>query len=316
MQFLSGTTNYNFMSKRKLAAFISMLLLLASIASLAIQGLNFGIDFTGGTMIELAYEEEAQLNDIRTKLEQSGYDDAIVQNFGSVHEVLIRLPISGDKNMSELSNLVVASLQAEHETKIDVRRVEFVGPQVGEELTEQGGLAMLYALIGILIYVAFRFEYRFAIGSVAALVHDVVLTLGIFSVFQLEFDLTVLAAILAIIGYSLNDTIVVFDRVRETFLRMRKGSSEEIVNRALNDTLSRTLMTSITTLLVVTSLFVFGGEVIHAFSIALLLGIVIGTYSSIYIASNTVLAMGVSKADLMPPEKEEGVDINEDGSQV
>ena len=196
MQFLSGTTNYNFMSKRKLAAFISMLLLLASIASLAIQGLNFGIDFTGGTMIELAYEEEAQLNDIRTKLEQSGYDDAIVQNFGSVHEVLIRLPISGDKNMSELSNLVVASLQADHETKIDVRRVEFVGPQVGEELTEQGGLAMLYALIGILIYVAFRFEYRFAIGSVAALVHDVVLTLGIFSVFQLEFDLTVLAAIL------------------------------------------------------------------------------------------------------------------------
>lgn len=316
MQFLNGTTNYNFMAKRKIAAIISMLLLLTSIASLAVQGLNFGIDFTGGTMIELAYEEEAQLNDIRTKLEQSGYDDAIVQNFGSVHEVLIRLPISGDKNMSELSNLVVASLQADHETKIDVRRVEFVGPQVGEELTEQGGLAMLYALIGILIYVAFRFEYRFAIGSVAALVHDVVLTLGIFSVFQLEFDLTVLAAILAIIGYSLNDTIVVFDRVRETFLRMRKGSSEEIVNRALNDTLSRTLMTSITTLLVVTSLFVFGGEVIHAFSIALLLGIVIGTYSSIYIASNTVLAMGVSKADLMPPEKEEGVDINEDGSQV
>ena len=316
MQFLNGTTNYNFMGKRKIAAFISMLLLLASIASLAIQGLNFGIDFTGGTMIELAYEEEAQLNDIRTKLKQSGYDDAIVQNFGSVHEVLIRLPISGDKNMSELSNLVVASLQADHESEIDVRRVEFVGPQVGEELTEQGGLAMLYALIGILIYVAFRFEYRFAIGSVAALVHDVVLTLGIFSMFQLEFDLTVLAAILAIIGYSLNDTIVVFDRVRETFLRMRKGSSEEIVNRALNDTLSRILMTSITTLLVVTSLFVFGGEVIHAFSIALLLGIVIGTYSSIYIASNTVLAMGVSKADLMPPEKEEGIDINEDGSQV
>lgn len=316
MQFLNGTTNFNFMSKRKIAAFISLLLLLASIASLAVQGLNFGIDFTGGTMIELAYEEEADLNDIRSKLEQGGYEDAIVQNFGSVHEVLIRLPISGDKNMSELSNLVVASLQAEHETEIDVRRVEFVGPQVGEELTEQGGLAMLYALIGILIYVSFRFEYRFAIGSVAALVHDVVLTLGIFSIFQLEFDLTVLAAILAIIGYSLNDTIVVFDRVRETFLRMRKGSSEDIVNRALNDTLSRTLMTSITTLLVVSSLFVFGGEVIHAFSIALLVGIVIGTYSSIYIASNTVLAMGVSKADLMPPEKEEGAEINEDGSQV
>lgn len=316
MQFLNGTSKFNFMGKRKIAAFISILLLLASITSLVVQGLNFGIDFTGGTMIELAYEEEAQLNDIRAKLKQSGYGDAIVQNFGSVHEVLIRLPVSNDQNMSELSNLVVTSLQAEHESIIDVRRVEFVGPQVGEELTEQGGLAMLYALIGILIYVSFRFEYRFAIGSVAALVHDVLLTLGIFSLFQLEFDLTVLAAILAIIGYSLNDTIVVFDRVRETFLRMRKGTPEEIINLALNDTLSRTLITSMTTLLVVTSLFIFGGEVIHAFSIALLLGIVIGTYSSIYIASNTVLAMGVSKADLMPPEKEEGAEISEDGSQV
>ena len=196
-----------------------------------------------------------------------------------------------------------------------MRRVEFVGPQVGEELTEQGGLAMLYALIGILIYVSFRFEYRFAIGSVVALVHDVILTLGFFSVTQLEFDLTVLAAILAIIGYSLNDTIVVFDRIRETFLKMRKGTSEEIVNRALNDTLSRTLMTSITTLLVVTSLFIFGGEVNHAFSIALLIGILIGTYSSIYIASNTILAMGISKADLMPPEKDDE-DVNEDGSVV
>ena len=316
MQFLKEKTNFNFMGKRKIAALFSALLLLASISSLAIQGLNFGIDFTGGTMIELAYQEEAKLNDIRTKLEQNKFEDAIVQNFGSIHEVLIRLPIAGDKNMSELSNQVVDTLQADHATTIDVRRVEFVGPQVGEELTEQGGLAMLYALIGILIYVSFRFEYRFAIGSVVALVHDVLITLGVFSIFQLQFDLTVLAAILAIIGYSLNDTIVVFDRIRETFLRMRKGSSEEIVNRALNDTLSRTLMTSITTLLVVVSLFVFGGEVIHAFSIALLLGIVVGTYSSIYIASNTVLSMGVSKADLMPPEKQEDAEVNEDGSQV
>ncbi len=316
MQFLKEKTEFNFMGKRKVAAILSALLLLTSIASLTMQGLNFGIDFTGGTMIELAYEEEAELNAIRTQLEQGGFQDAIVQNFGSVHEVLIRLPISGDKNLSELSNQVVDALQAEHETAIDVRRVEFVGPQVGEELTEQGGLAMLYALIGILIYVAFRFEYRFAIGSVVALVHDVVITLGIFSVFQFEFDLTVLAAILAIIGYSLNDTIVVFDRIRETFLRMRKGSPEEIVNRALNDTLSRTIMTSVTTLLVVLSLFIFGGEVIHAFSIALMIGIIIGTYSSIYIASNTVLSMGVSKADLMPPEKDDSVDINEDGSQV
>lgn len=315
MQLLKEKTNFNFMSKRKIAAVFSMLLILASIGSLVIQGLNFGIDFTGGTMIELSYPEEAKLEEIRTKLEQNGYADAIVQNFGSIHDILIRLPVHAAENMAELSNRIVDALQADHETIIDVRRVEFVGPQVGEELTEQGGLAMLYALIGILIYVSFRFEYRFAIGSVVALVHDVILTLGFFSVTQLEFDLTVLAAILAIIGYSLNDTIVVFDRIRETFLKMRKGTSEEIVNRALNDTLSRTLMTSITTLLVVTSLFIFGGEVIHAFSIALLICILIGTYSSIYIASNTILAMGISKADLMPPEKDDE-DVNEDGSVV
>ena len=267
-------------------------------------------------MIELSYKEEVKLESIRSTLEKNGYGDAIVQNFGSIHDVLIRLPLLETENMAELSNEIVATLQSGNESKIDVRRVEFVGPQVGEELTEQGGLAMLYALIGILIYVSLRFEYRFAIGSVVALVHDVLLTLGFFSILQLEFDLTVLAAILAIIGYSLNDTIVVFDRIRETFLKMRKGTSEVIVNRALNDTLSRTLMTSATTLLVVTSLFFFGGEVIHAFSIALMLGIVVGTYSSVYIASNTILSMGVSKADLMPPEKEGDQDINEDGSQV
>lgn len=315
MQFLNKQTHINFMSKRKLAAMLSILLILVSIGSLVTQGLNFGIDFTGGTMIEVAFEDEVKLEAIRETLDKSGYQDAIVQNFGSIHDVLIRLPILETENMAELSNQIVATLRDNLTTGIDVRRVEFVGPQVGEELTEQGGLAMLYALFGILIYVSFRFEYRFAIGSVVALIHDVVLTLGFFSISRLEFDLTVLAAILAIIGYSLNDTIVVFDRIRETFLKMRKGTSEEIVNRALNDTLSRTLMTSLTTLLVVTSLFVFGGEVIHAFSIALLLGILIGTYSSIYIASNTILVLGVSKADLMPPEKEDE-DINEDGSVV
>lgn len=316
MQILDKKTDFNFMSKRKIAAVFSILLLLSSITSLLMQGLNFGIDFTGGTMIELSYKEEVKLESIRSILEKNGYGDAIVQNFGSIHDVLIRLPILETENMAELSNEIVATLQSGNKSKIDVRRVEFVGPQVGEELTEQGGLAMLYALIGILIYVSLRFEYRFAIGSVVALVHDVLLTLGFFSILQLEFDLTVLAAILAIIGYSLNDTIVVFDRIRETFLKMRKGTSEVIVNRALNDTLSRTLMTSATTLLVVTSLFFFGGEVIHAFSIALMLGIVVGTYSSVYIASNTILSMGVSKADLMPPEKESDQDINEDGSQV
>jgi len=316
MQFLDKKTHFNFMGKRKIAAVFSAILLLIALGSIVTKGFNFGIDFTGGTMIEVAYKEAADLDKIRVTLEQGGYSDAIVQNFGSIHEVLIRLPVIESENMAELSNTVVTLLKSASSTELDVRRVEFVGPQVGEELTEQGGLAMLYALIGILIYVSLRFEYRFAIGSVAALIHDVLLTLGVFSIFQLQFDLTVLAAILAIIGYSLNDTIVVFDRVRETFLKMRKGSSEEIVNIALNDTLSRTLMTSITTLLVVISLFVFGGEVIHAFSIALLLGIVVGTYSSIYIASNVVLTMGVSKADLMPPVKDEDQEIGEDGSQV
>lgn len=316
MQFLSNETHINFMSKRLLAAVFSIILVILSVGSLVTQGLNFGIDFTGGTMIELGYKEQVDLNQLRQDLSEGGYPEATVQNFGSIHDVLIRLPVIETQNMAELSNEVVAMLQSKNETEIDVRRVEFVGPQVGDELTEQGGLAMLYALIGILIYVSLRFEYRFAIGSVVALIHDVIITLGFFSLTRIEFDLTVLAAILAIIGYSLNDTIVVFDRIRETFLRMRKGTSVEIVNAALNDTLSRTLMTSLTTLLVVMALFIFGGEVIHAFSIALLFGIVIGTYSSIYIASNTILVMGVSKEDLLPPVKEDDENVNPDGSQV
>ncbi|MFT7413611.1 MAG: preprotein translocase subunit SecF [Methylophagaceae bacterium] len=316
MQIMKENTHFNFMGKRKVAAVFSILLVLISLASLFKQGLNLGIDFTGGTIIELAYQDEAKLSNIRATLKKAGFEDAAVQNFGSIHDVLIYMPVIATKNMAELSNEVVAVLKKNSDVTIDVRRVEFVGPQVGEELTEDGGLAMLYALIGILIYVSFRFEYRFAIGSVVALVHDVIITLGMFSLFRLQFDLTVLAAILAIIGYSLNDTIVVFDRIRETFLRKRKGEPVEIVNTALNDTLSRTLMTSTTTLLVVFSLYLFGGTIIHDFAIALLMGIVIGTYSSIYIASNTVLAMGVSKADLMPPEKAEGEETNEDGSQV
>ncbi len=316
MQIMKEQTHYNFMGITKIAAVVSILLVLASLASLYKQGLNLGIDFTGGTIIELAYQDEAKLENIRSTLKEGGFNDAAVQNFGSIRDVLIYMPVIATKNMADLSNEVVAVLQKNSEKPIDVRRVEFVGPQVGDELTEDGGLAMLYALIGILIYVAFRFEYGFAIGSVVALIHDVIITLGEFSFFQLEFDLTVLSAILAVIGYSLNDTIVVFDRIRETFLRKRKGEPAEIVNSALNDTLSRTLMTSGTTLLVVFSLYLFGGTVIHDFAIALLLGIIIGTYSSIYIASTVVLALGVSKEDLMPPEKAEGDDVNEDGSQV
>jgi len=316
MQIMKEQTHYNFMGITKIAAVVSIILVLASLVSLYKQGLNLGIDFTGGTIIELAYQDEAKLENIRSTLKEGGFNDAAVQNFGSIRDVLIYMPVIATKNMADLSNEVVAVLQKNSDQPIDIRRVEFVGPQVGDELAEDGGLAMLYALIGILIYVAFRFEYRFAIGSVVALIHDVIITLGVFSFFQLQFDLTVLAAILAVIGYSLNDTIVVFDRIRETFLRKRKGEPEEIVNSALNDTLSRTLMTSGTTLLVVFSLYLFGGTVIHDFAIALLLGIIIGTYSSIYIASTVVLAMGVSKEDLMPPEKAEDDDVNEDGSQV
>lgn len=314
MQLFKEQSNFDFVGKRKIAAILSVILIAVSIFSIVTRGLNFGIDFTGGTMVEVGYQENVELQPIRDTLDTAGFDGAIVQHFGSTQEVLIRLPVDESKDMATLSNQVLDVLDVSEE---QIRRVEFVGPQVGEELTNDGGLAMLYALIGILIYVSLRFEYRFAIGSVTALVHDVILVIGFFSITRIEFDLTVLAAILAVIGYSLNDTIVVFDRVRETFLKMRKGNSEEIVNRALNDTLSRTVITSLTTLLVVLSLFLFGGEVIHSFSIALLLGIIVGTYSSIYIASSAVLAMGVSKSDLLPPVRgEDEPEIGEDGAQV
>ncbi len=316
MHLLSKETNINFVGIRKIALAFSAVLLLISAYSIVTNSLNFGIDFTGGTMIEVGYPQAVDLGEVRSILEQGGYGDALVQNFGSLTDVLIRLPVIESENMAEISNQVVALLQAEQTDAVEVRRVEFVGPQVGEELAEDGGLAMVYALIGILIYVALRFEYRFAIASVLALVHDVVITVGFFSFFRLDFDLTVLAAILAVIGYSLNDTIVVFDRIRESFLKMRKAEPLEVINTSINATLGRTIMTSMTTLLVVVALFVFGGEVIHAFATALLIGILVGTYSSIYIAGTAVLLMGVTKTDLMPPEIDEDGEVNPDGSQV
>ena len=289
----------DFVGKRKYAMIFSAILLIVSIASLSFQGLKFGIDFTGGTLIELGYEKTADLEDIRFKLSEGDFKGTNVQYFGSDTEVLIQLEPQ-EVSSAKLSSSIIRMLG----DGIDVRRVEFVGPKVGEELTNDGGLAMLYALIGILIYVAFRFEYRFALGSIAALVHDVIITLGIFSILQIEFDLTVLAAILAVIGYSLNDTIVVFDRIRENFLSTRKVEPMPIVNEALNQTLSRTLMTSLTTLLVLFALFYLGGEVIHSFAGALLIGVLIGTYSSIYVASSMILALGISKEDMLPSEKE------------
>ena len=290
----------DFVGKKTYALILSLVLISVSIFSLATQGLKFGIDFTGGTLIEVGYEQRADLNDIRSRLDQAEFQGVNVQYFGSSKEVLIRLEPQKISS-AKLSSKIIRLLGDD----VDIRRVEFVGPKVGEELTNDGGLAMLYALIGILIYVAVRFEYRFALGSISALIHDVIITLGVFSVLQVEFDLTVLAAVLAVIGYSLNDTIVVFDRIRENFLSTRYVDPNQITNGALNQTLSRTIMTSVTTLLVLLALFFLGGEIIHGFALALLIGVVIGTYSSIYVASSMILLLGITKQDMLPSEKEE-----------
>ena len=309
MRQLKILTNIDFMGKRQIAMLFSAVLILASIGSFFTQGLKLGIDFTGGTLVEVGYEQAADLESIRTALAGAGFNDTTVQHFGTNKDVLIRLAPQDDTTSSELSNQVITLLNSSG-NKVDLRRVEFVGPQVGDELTNDGGLAMLYALVFILIYVGFRFEYRFALGSILALIHDVIITVGMFSIFQVEFDLPVLAAVLAVIGYSLNDTIVVYDRIRENFRKMRKGSATEVINASLNQTLSRTMITSLTTTLVLLALFIFGGEIIHGFALALLIGVVIGTYSSMYVASASVLMLGISKADLMPVQKE-GAEIDD-----
>ncbi|MCP4285486.1 MAG: protein translocase subunit SecF [Gammaproteobacteria bacterium] len=315
MRILKSSLNINFMGKRKLAMMFSIAFIVISLLSIVVRGLNLGIDFTGGTLVEVGYQQAVDLSEVRSALASAGFDDATVQHFGTPKDVLVRLASSKDQDNAVLSNQAFTELNKAVAGEAELRRVEFVGPQVGDELTEDGGLAMLYALIGILIYVALRFEYRFALGSIIALVHDVVITIGLFSLFQIEFDLPVMAAVLAVIGYSLNDTIVVYDRIRENFRKIRKGNSEQIINTSLNQTLARTLVTSLTTLLVLVSLFVFGGEIIHGFALALIIGVVIGTYSSIYVASTAVLMLGISKADLMPVKKE-GAGIASDGSQV
>ena len=304
MRIFKGKLNIDFMGKRSIAIVLSGMLLLIATGSLVVKGLNLGIDFTGGTLIEVGYPEPADLKAIRTALANSGFEQAQAQHFGTSRDVLIRIAPREGKESAQLSEDVLVALRLQ-DTNVEMRRVEFVGPQVGEELTEQGALAMIYALIGILIYIIIRFQWRFAPGAVAALVHDVLIITGFFSLFQVDFDLTVVAALLAVIGYSLNDTIVVFDRIRENFRKMRKRTSLEVMNASINQTLARTLMTSITTLVVLMSLFVFGGEVIHGFSLALIIGVVVGTYSSIYVASTATLALGVTKADLMPVKHEE-----------
>jgi preprotein translocase subunit SecF len=309
MKILKSDLNINFIKYKKIATVFSALLLIGSIAAITIKGLNLGLDFTGGTLVQVGYENDADLNAIRDTLNEAGYKKAVAQPFGTSKDVMIRLaPVAG-KDAVEIGNNVVNALRAATDENVEMQKIDYVSASVGEELTEQGGLAILVALIGILIYVSLRFEWKFALGSVAALAHDVIITVGLFAVIQKEFDLTVLAAVLAVIGYSLNDTIVVFDRIRENFLKLRKQDSAEIVNSSLNQTLSRTIMTSITTLLVLAALYFLGGETINGFATALIAGVFIGTYSSIYVASNVTLALGITKEDLMAPEVEkEGAD--------
>jgi preprotein translocase subunit SecF len=299
---------YNFMGLRKIAAAFSITLLLISVGSLAVNGLKFGLDFTGGSLIEVGYQQEPDLNGIRDKLKNAGYEDAIVQTFGSPVDILIRMGVAHDP---KLGDMVLQTLQSGETQELTLRRNEYVGAQVGEELREQGGLGMLLALFMVMVYVAFRFQLKFSVGAVTALAHDVLIVLGFFSVLQLDFDLTVLAAILAVIGYSLNDTIVVSDRIRENFRRMRKSEPIEIMNVSLSQTLGRTLVTSLTTLLVLVALAVFGGEMIFGFAVALLVGVFIGTYSSIYVAANILIMLGICKEDLIPPEKPDGDEIDE-----
>ena len=296
--------NIDFMGARRVAVAVSAVVIAASLVSLVARGLNFGLDFTGGDLLELTYEGEADLADVRAALTEEGFENPLVQNFGTTSDVLVRLPLQAESEEGDTRARVLAALQARDPT-VELRRADFVGPQVGEELTERGGLAMLIALVLIFVYVMLRFRWKFAAGTISALVHDVIVVVGFFSIFGFGFDLTILAAILATIGYSLNDTIVVFDRIRENFRLMRRGSAVEVINRSINQMLGRTMITSFTTLLVLICLFLLGGETVSGFALALIVGVVVGTYSSIYVASASALALNVSPADLIPPKREE-----------
>jgi len=307
MEFFKKQTNIDFMGTRRIWFLISAVIIVVSLGSVALRGINWGIDFTGGTLLEVHYPAPVPLDDVRATLSDTGFGGAMVQHFGSSRDVMIRLApdtkAAGEEASAKISTQVMAALQATT-PGVELRRAEFVGPQVGDELAESGFLALLYTFGGILLYVALRFEWRLALGSILALLHDPILIVGIFSLFQLEFDLTVLAAVLAVIGYSINDTVVVFDRIRENFRKMRKESPEEIINASINQTLSRTLMTSISVLIVLVVLLVFGGDTMARFALAIILGVFVGTYSSIYVASALALWLGVSRKDLLQVKKE------------
>ena len=300
---------YDFMGHRKMALILSLTLIVVALGSLFTRGLNLGLDFTGGTVVVVSFDQAASVPAVRESLESAGYNKLVVKNFGNSQDVEITVPPQIDAETgvdiddAKLSNNMLEVLK-QLDGSAQITKADFVGSQVGDELVEQGSLAMLYAIMGILIYVTIRFEWRFSLGAIAALVHDVVITAGVFSIWQVEFDLTVLAALLAVIGYSLNDTIVVFDRIRENFRKGRKATTEEVINNSIGQTLSRTVITSFTTILVLMALFIFGGALIHGFAFALLVGVFVGTYSSIFVASTTTLALGISREDLIPVEKE------------
>lgn len=298
MEFFKRQTNIDFLGLQRWAAALSLILLLISVVSLLTKGLHWGLDFTGGSQLQISFKHSVELPKIRQTLQQIGFKDALVQSYGTSQDVLISLAAQ----KTSQHNLAVQLMQALPDAQL--KQLEFIGPQVGRELATQGALAVFIALLGIMIYIALRFEYRFAIGAAVALIHDPILILGVFSLFHIEFNLTALAAILAVIGYSLNDTIVIFDRIRENFRKMRKKASVEVVNLSINQTLSRTIMTSATTLFVVLSLCIFGGPMIHSFALALVIGIVVGTYSSIYVAGALAVALGLDRSNLLPPLKE------------
>ncbi|MEI8655477.1 MULTISPECIES: protein translocase subunit SecF [Vibrio] len=311
-QILKTDKSIDFMRWSKFAFIFSILMIGASIFTLSTKWLNWGLDFTGGTLIEVGFEQPVNLEEIRVALEAKGFGDATVQNFGSARDVMVRLRPRENVASEALGNQILSAIKDGTGESVEMRRIEFVGPNVGDELTEAGGLAILVSLLCILLYVSMRFEWRLAAGAVLALAHDVIITLGIFSLVQVEVDLTIVAALLTVVGYSLNDTIVVFDRIRENFRKMRKGEPAEIMNDSITQTLSRTLITSGTTLFVVIALFVQGGPMIHGFAMALLLGITVGTYSSIYVASALALKLGITREHLLTPQVEkEGAEFDE-----
>lgn len=301
---MSSARQLDFLGKRKIAYFFSGTLFLISILSFIFKGMEFGIDFTGGSVYEFHYNQSVDLDKLRGALQTEGFADANVQHFGSSEEVLLRLKPVENISQKELSDKILGIANSSQAEPGELRRVEFVGPQVGEDLVNDGGLALFFSFIGVMIYVSIRFEWKLSVGAIAALFHDTIITMGFFSVFGWEFDMTVLSAILALVGYSINDTIVVYDRIRETVRSSRRESINDITNRALNDTLSRTILTSLTVFLTLLALAFLGGSSIHGFAIAMLIGVVKGTYSSIYIASSLALTLGLQREDLMPVEKD------------